>query len=91
MQTVSMSHLSPLYCEVSFRLQPRFESSVGRVARGFFLQCWLKELLTEGEWFLMNLLPLITLTQQGTYQVGEHLPYLGPGEHCPGTYPMRII
>lgn len=56
---------------------PRTENSVGRVARGFFLQCWLKELLTEGEWFLMNFLPLITLTQQGTYQVVSNLGALG--------------
>ncbi|KAF2362845.1 RFT1 [Trinorchestia longiramus] len=56
---------------------PRVEKATLKVARGFLLQCWLKELLTEGEWFLMNFLPLVSLTQQGTYQVVSNLGALG--------------
>ncbi|KAA0185871.1 hypothetical protein HAZT_HAZT002318 [Hyalella azteca] len=53
------------------------EQETLKVTRGFLLQCWLKELLTEGEWFLMNLLPLVSLAQQGTYQVVSNLGALG--------------
>ena len=35
----------------------------------FFKQGWLKEALTEGEFYLMNFFPLISLSQQGIYQV----------------------
>ncbi|XP_076062620.1 man(5)GlcNAc(2)-PP-dolichol translocation protein RFT1 isoform X2 [Oratosquilla oratoria] len=55
------------------RLLPEVDPELGSLAWGFFKQGWLKEALTEGEWYLMNFFPLISLAQQGVYQVVNNL------------------
>lgn len=51
-----------------------------RVSLSFLKQGVLKEALTEGEFYLMNLFPLIPLPDQGVYQVSgilSHPQYYG--------------
>ncbi|XP_063863644.1 protein RFT1 homolog [Scylla paramamosain] len=52
---------------------PSVDKELGGLAWSFFQQGWLKEALTEGEFYLMNFFPLISLAQQGVYQVVNNL------------------
>ncbi|CAL4139689.1 unnamed protein product [Meganyctiphanes norvegica] len=52
---------------------PEIDTELGLLAWSFFKQGWLKEVLTEGEWYLMSFFTLISLAQQGTYQVVNNL------------------
>ncbi|XP_050687419.1 protein RFT1 homolog isoform X1 [Eriocheir sinensis] len=52
---------------------PSVDTELGRLAWSFFRQGWLKEALTEGEFYLMNFFQLISLAQQGVYQVVNNL------------------
>lgn len=52
---------------------PNIDKELGGLAWSFFQQGWLKEALTEGEFYLMNFFPLISLAQQGVYQVVNNL------------------
>lgn len=51
--------------------QPEVDLELGALSWSFFKQGWLKEALTEGELYLMNFFPLISLAQQGVYQVSH--------------------
>ncbi|XP_042217703.1 protein RFT1 homolog isoform X3 [Homarus americanus] len=55
------------------RLLPEVDSELGTISWSFFKQGWLKEALTEGEFYLMNFFSLISLAQQGEYQVVNNL------------------
>lgn len=57
----------------SFIFQPEVDLELGALSWSFFKQGWLKEALTEGELYLMNFFPLISLAQQGVYQVSPAL------------------
>lgn len=54
-------------------LLPEVDSELGSLSWSFFKQGWLKAALTEGEFYLMNFFPLISLAQQGVYQVVNNL------------------
>lgn len=58
------------------KLLPQVDSELGTLAWSFFKQGWLMEALTEGEFYLMNFFPLISLAQQGVYQVVNNLASL---------------
>lgn len=57
----------------SGKLLPEVDHDLGLLSWSFFKQGWLKEVLTEGEHYIMNFFPLITLNQQGIYQVVNNL------------------
>ncbi|XP_069167781.1 man(5)GlcNAc(2)-PP-dolichol translocation protein RFT1 isoform X2 [Procambarus clarkii] len=50
------------------KLLPEVNNELGSLSWSFFKQGWLMEALTEGELYLMNFFPLISLAQQGVYQ-----------------------
>ncbi|XP_042893125.1 protein RFT1 homolog [Penaeus japonicus] len=52
---------------------PEIDAEMGAISWSFFKQGWLKEALTEGELYLMNFFSLISLAQQGVYQVVSNL------------------
>ncbi|KAK3864782.1 hypothetical protein Pcinc_029562 [Petrolisthes cinctipes] len=52
---------------------PEVDQELGALSWSFFKQGWLKEALTEGELYLMNFFPLISLAQQGVYQIVNNL------------------
>lgn len=55
------------------KMLPEIDSELGSISWSFFKQGWLKEALTEGELYLMNFFSLISLAQQGVYQVVSNL------------------
>nr|XP_045626349.1 protein RFT1 homolog isoform X1 [Procambarus clarkii]XP_045626350.1 protein RFT1 homolog isoform X1 [Procambarus clarkii] len=55
------------------KLLPEVNNELGSLSWSFFKQGWLMEALTEGELYLMNFFPLISLAQQGVYQVVSNL------------------
>ncbi|KAK7066633.1 Oligosaccharide translocation protein rft1 [Halocaridina rubra] len=55
------------------RVLPEVDHELGALSWSFFKQGWLKEALTEGEHYIMNFFPLISLSQQGVYQVVNNL------------------
>ncbi|XP_068202157.1 man(5)GlcNAc(2)-PP-dolichol translocation protein RFT1 isoform X2 [Palaemon carinicauda] len=57
----------------SGKFLPEVDHELGLLSWSFFKQGWLKEALTEGEHYIMNFFPLISLNQQGVYQVVNNL------------------
>ncbi|XP_066955002.1 man(5)GlcNAc(2)-PP-dolichol translocation protein RFT1 isoform X2 [Macrobrachium rosenbergii] len=55
------------------KMLPEVDHELGLLSWSFFKQGWLKEALTEGEHYIMNFFPLISLNQQGVYQVVNNL------------------
>ncbi|XP_064109096.1 protein RFT1 homolog [Macrobrachium nipponense] len=55
------------------KMLPEVDHELGLLSWSFFKQGWLKETLTEGEHYIMNFFPLISLNQQGVYQVVNNL------------------
>lgn len=62
-----------LFPRTNGRYYFEIDSELKLLAWSFFKQGWLKEALTNGESYLMSFFSLISLAQQGTYQVVNNL------------------